>query len=171
MLSTSLALAAILCTPFSVSTDGAAEPVGRVNHLGVNLGVGSSVGSYGLTYDRDLSRRWQIQAGAGLGSTGLELSLMPRFLLRTGARHALFIGMGPSVGLPLNLIMDQPTAVWANGEAGYQYERSRFYFQFGLDYAVLLRGTAPPACIGCDGDRLRPGASLPGFRLTAGVRF
>jgi hypothetical protein len=171
MLSTSLALAAILCTPVFASTDGAAEPVDRVNHIGANLGLFSSVGAFGLTYDRDLSRFWQIQAGAGLGSTGLEVSLMPRFMLRTSVRHALFLGMGASVGLPPDLVLDRPIAVWANGEAGYQYERSRFYFQFGLDYALLLRGTAAPPCLLCDRDRLRPGTSLPGFRFTAGVRF
>jgi hypothetical protein len=171
MLLTQVAIAALVCSPAVSSVGDSNEPISRPNHIGVNLGVGSSVGALGVSYDRDLGRYWQLQGGAGFGSTGLEFSLMPRFVLRIGAGHALFAGAGASVGILAHNASTEPLAVWANSEVGYQHEWTHVFFQFGLDYSVLLRGEAPPPCFLCDVPYLRPGAALPGFRFTAGLRF
>jgi hypothetical protein len=171
MLLTKIAIAALLCTPAAPSLGDSNEPVSRQNHVGVNLGIGSSVGALGLTYDRDLGRYWQLQGGAGFGTTGLELSVMPRFVLRIGAGHALFAGAGASVGVFADNPSREPVAVWANGEAGYQHEWTHVFFQFGLDYSVLLKGRSPRVCLLCDVEYYRPGVGLPGFRFTVGMRF
>jgi hypothetical protein len=45
--------------------------------LGVDLGIASAVGLGGVTLTRQLASHVRLEAGVGLGVTGIQLSLMP----------------------------------------------------------------------------------------------
>jgi hypothetical protein len=171
MILTNIALTALLALPAAVSVDQPAPQPVRVNHLALNLGIGSSVGGLGITYDRDVGSWLQLQGGLGVGDSGWQVSIMPRLVLRLGTRHALFAGGGPSLGIPMNRHWTRPLVVWANYEGGYQYERTRFFLQVGLGVSTVLRGRIRPPCIGCDVPDKGPGTDVPGLRFAFGFRF
>ncbi len=69
----------------------------------VDLGVGSPVGMIGVVYTRPTSTwgsRLGLEAGAGLGLSGLQLSVMGK--LRLGSGHWRFTpGLGIGLGVPM----------------------------------------------------------------------
>ena len=75
-------------------------------HLRVDFGMASPVGFLGAVYSRPIGASLAIEAGAGLGLTGLVLSAMPKLYLGSG-RTRFTPGVGLSVSIPLG--GDNPT--------------------------------------------------------------
>jgi hypothetical protein len=170
------ALSADASSPAATSIAERAEPApsaARPHHLSVTFGVGAPTGLLGVSYDRDLSRRVQLGAGAGLGLTGLQIAAIPRLMLRPSAPLAFFVGAGPSISLPVVSAFSDSPLVWGNAEIGLQVEGRRTYLQLAIGATVLAAGRIPPPCfLDCsDAPALRPGYWAPTARLAAGARF
>ena len=96
---------------------GASDAYPRQHGVFANLGVFSAVGFGGLTYAYAVSENWAVEAGLGLGLTGVQLSLMPK--LAFGRNHRFVVGLGPSVGSMLD--GQNTTSLWLNGDLGYEF--------------------------------------------------
>ena len=68
------------------------------NRISVDLGVASAVGGLGVTYSYFADDSLGLEAGLGVGATGLQLSLMPKLRLGAG-RHRFVAGAGLSAGI------------------------------------------------------------------------
>jgi hypothetical protein len=129
--------------PATALADGGGSPTDRTaakSRLMGNMGIGSAVGEMGATFTYAPRPELQIELGAGLGLTGLQLSLMPKASL--GSRHHRFlVGVGPSTAIGTNT---KPAATcvswWLNAEVGYEY-RSASGFSFLLA-AGITKGVA-----------------------------
>lgn len=66
----------------------------------VDVGVASPVGAVGVVYSRPLAPHFAVELGAGIGLSGVQLSVMgkPRF---GSGRWRYTPGLGVSVGVPL----------------------------------------------------------------------
>lgn len=109
-----------------------------------DAGIGSAVGFAGADLVYAPSDSIRLEAGAGRGYTGWQLSLMPKYAVRVGEQlHALF-GFGPSLSLePLDPrqyaseFHQTGVAVWLNADAGFEYR-----FDSGLTLSVAAGLTA-----------------------------
>jgi len=105
----------------AISTPARATEL-RDNALRLDLGFVSAVGEAGVTYTRSLTRTVQLEAGAGWGFSGLQLSLMPKLSVG-GARHRYVGGVGLAAAVRLNPDSDEsPVLGWLNADIlGYEY--------------------------------------------------
>lgn len=95
------------------------------NALRLDAGLFSAVGELGTSYTRSLTSLLQLEAGVGVGLSGVQLSLMPklsagqgrhRYVGGIGVSAAIFLGAGPD---------DSPAFAWLNADVlGYEYRSS-----------------------------------------------
>jgi hypothetical protein len=109
----------------------------RPTGIGADVGLGSAVGFAGLTITRAFLECFRIELGGGIGSSGWQLSLMPKlaFDLAHGV-HYLMIGVGVSVAFPRPETFGPATGhpVWLNVDAlGYEIRD-----QSGLSIAFAI---------------------------------
>lgn len=125
---------------------------GARSRLSATLGGATPTGVFGVEYTQNLHPNVELGAGAGIGITGPQVSLMPR--LRVGRSNtAGLLGAGISGGTfnepdlfnlcfstgpcPNNNI--KTTALWANAEAGVQLTSkggTTFYLYGGIGKAI-----------------------------------
>lgn len=95
------------------------------------LGVASVVGFAGLTLSYAPHPHVLLEAGAGYGVSGLQLSLMPKVVFGSGV-HRFTVGCGASIGIPgTPVVTYSPTTgngnervvtPWLNADlVGYDY--------------------------------------------------
>ena len=106
----------------------------RPTAIGVNAGLASAVGEVGLTVTRAFHRRFRIEAGAGMGWSGWELSLMPKLTVLEG-RHHLVFGAGLAIALPYYNERSARDWVWWLNVDALGYER-RFANGMGISAAL-----------------------------------
>lgn len=136
-------LAAALCVLGAFAAAAAPD-----NELRLDLGVASAVGFGGLTYTRTLTDRLSLEAGVGLGISGVQLSAMPRLMFAVGPRSAFFIGLGPALSIKRLDTGDVGGAfrrtgegVWLNGDCGFHFvAASGFTFSMAAGLAAGLWG-------------------------------
>jgi len=88
-------MAAQLCARRAAGDDA---PVVRRQRLGVDVGVASAIGLVGLSYQLAPWRFLRLEAAAGWGPTGVQLSVMPKLSLGAG-RCSFLAGFGPSLAV------------------------------------------------------------------------
>jgi hypothetical protein len=106
-------------------------PEERRHSVRLDVGFLSPVGLAGLAYSYDFTKRLTLEAGLGVGFSGVQLSVMPKLVLGNGKHSALF-GLGASVGIDPD---SSRHTVWPylNGEVGYQLRaQNGFTFQASL---------------------------------------
>lgn len=142
--------------PRVARADDVREPLNTVSG---HVGVFSAVGELGVSYTRDFSRYFEVEAGVGLGFTGIKLSLIPRLEFGSATRK-IVTGAGPvySFGISGNPFVGD--GLWLNVDlVGYQ-ERlaSGWVFSTSAGFAhagdercpqfapctVVVRGTTLP---------------------------
>jgi len=170
-----VALFVVLCAVRA----GAAS--GPQNEVRADLGVGSAVGFGGLSYARALGERLSIEAGAGYGISGFQLSAMPKLLLPS-ATNAFFIGLGPAISIE-RLDADDVgaafrrygTGVWLNADFGYRIvARSGLTFTAAAGASVGLWGShmlRVPGFILSDSFKGIRGLTAPQARVGCGYAF
>lgn len=164
------------------------------NSISLNIGLASALGFTGIAYSRNLSKNFQLEAGAGLGFSGVQLSLMPKLTLGSG-KHRFVSGLGLSVGLPSAgaddgiMSLSKTPSLWLNCDiVGYQLKssptngKSSFFLLAAIGLTVGLAGEyhEPDFCFGPSGACAESSADsresflgkvLPTFRLGIGVAF
>jgi len=150
-------------------------PTASRHRFGLDLGVASAVGTAGLTYQLVALPWLRVEAGAGYGPTGAQLSLMPKVALG-GPRCHFAAGFGASVATGGSQAAaghgPTPSAIpWLNLDAvGFEC-RSRS----GLSFQGALGVTMPLADFHWDlaevGDTLHVGSVLPQGRVGVGWWF
>jgi hypothetical protein len=140
---------AITCVSFPVNAEDAPSPAAPRHGLFANVGAFSAIGYGGITYVHAPFRHLDVEAGAGLGVSGLQISLMPKFVL--GDSHRLLLSAGPSVGY----FNPDRMSLWVNADVGYEF-RSLAGFSVGLmvGWTQGLAGCMKQAC--------RPGGAAMG---------
>lgn len=78
-----------------------------------DVGVGSAVGSVGLALARAAGDYAQIEAGVGIGGSGVQLSLMPKLLFGSPFNHFI-CGAGLSLAVPTNPAEATGYPIWLN---------------------------------------------------------
>jgi hypothetical protein len=124
----------------------AETPTMHENAIALNLGLGSAVGLFGVTFDRFIGPNAVLETGAGLGFTGPQLSIMPKLAFGDG-HHSFLSGVGVAAGI----YGDQPgyegpehspkppIVWWVNADlAGYQYRGERGYFLLAAGFTMNL---------------------------------
>lgn len=156
--------------PAETVTDHSSSPAVRVD-----VGFFSAIGELGVVMSRPMSEQTAIEVGAGVGGSGLILSVMGK--LRLGHEETRFTpGIGFSMGLPLPGISDvttgdggspTPTAWLDLDLIGVEHRT-----QSGLVLSANAGLTVPLADghwdIGDMGNSIEP---LPQFRLGLGKAF
>jgi hypothetical protein len=93
----------------------------RPTAIALNWGLASVVGVFGVTLTRALDRSFRVEAGAGLGFSGYQLSLMPKAVFFEGRDHVI-TGAGLAVAFPANPKVSDGHPVWLNVDAiGYEH--------------------------------------------------
>lgn len=115
----------------------------------LNLGLASAVGYFGYTYSYSPVKLLELEAGTGLGYTGLQLSLMPKLSLGS-LRHRFIAGAGVSSGVDPR----ERVSFWLNTELGLAWRSStRFSLLVAAGVTVGLGGQMEPFCpMGCSDD-------------------
>jgi hypothetical protein len=114
-LSLSTAVDAAAAPPVPEATESARTAVG------LDLGIASAVGFGGVTLARQLGRHLRLEAGAGLGLSGLQLSVMPKLVLGDGHDHFVS-GAGVSVAFFSDSQYVSGHPIWLNVDAvGYEH--------------------------------------------------
>ncbi len=89
--------------------------------VGVDLGIASAVGFAGVTLARQLGGHLRLEAGAGFGLSGLQLSVMPKVVLGEGRDHFVS-GAGASVAFLVDSQYVSGHPIWLNVDAvGYEH--------------------------------------------------
>ena len=91
-----------------------------------NLGTFSAVGLAGVTGIYRALPWFEVEAGVGLGFTGLQLEVMPRLVFGKGPNHFV-VGVGPSQGIGLEgfgFARRGYRTTWINAEVGYELRSS-----------------------------------------------
>ena len=105
--------------------------------VGVDLGIASAVGFGGVTLARQLASHWRLEAGVGLGVTGVQLSLMPKMVFG-GARDHYVGGAGISVTVLSDSQYVSGYPLWLNVDAiGYEHQ---FDSGLALSWALGFTG-------------------------------
>ena len=109
-----------------------------------NMGIASAIGEMGGTFTYAPVPELQIELGAGLGFSGLQLSLMPKVSAGT-SHHRLTLGLGPSVGIGTNRNPSVTcVSYWLHAEAGYELRSaSGLSFLIAVGLGKGLGGTMP----------------------------
>ena len=146
-----------------------ASPAGTTtpNKLAVVLGLGSPWGELGVSYQRQLRPSLALETGVGLGATGLQLAVLPKLLIGSGAAR-LYLEGGPS----LTLSDEAGAGLWAAGEVGFESTFNSWTLGFGAGASILAAGEVRvPICFVGDCSNLQPGTWLPEIRLVVGRNF
>lgn len=164
-----LTLSVALATPaLARVTDPAA-----VNTLDLRLdaGLATPVGALGGV----LSVPWRyaaVEVGAGLGVTGVHLSVMPKVIPARWGRNLLLVGVGGNVVLPVTgLPMARERTWWLTGEVAFQ--RTVFIDNVLYIGAGLTRGSYYNQCLN-EGNTLCGGEQKvlwPELRVGFGRRY
>ena len=109
--------------------------------VGLDLGIASAVGLGGVTLTRQLPSHWRLEAGVGLGVTGVQLSLMPKMVFG-GARDHYVVGAGIAVTVLSDSQYVSGYPLWLNVDAiGYEHQfDSGLAFSWGLGFTGGLGG-------------------------------
>jgi hypothetical protein len=99
-----MARAAVLVALLLVCGRGAAEPptvVSRPTYLRSDAGFGAPTGLLGFSAGHAVAPPWAIEAGAGLGASGLQLALLGRWYAPVGRSRvsSWALAAGPSLSL------------------------------------------------------------------------
>lgn len=117
----------------SVVEEEPERPWTRRNRLGFDLGVFSALGLAGVSYARQLAEPLALEAGVGLGGSGLQLSLMPKLTLGSnGDYYVAGLGVAWAVG------ESRSPMFWVNADL-LGYERR---LENGLGLSISLGATA-----------------------------
>ena len=101
--------------------------------VAVDLGIASAVGFAGVTLARQLGDHLRFEAGAGLGVSGLQLSVMPKLVLGQGRDHFVS-GAGVSVALFVDRQYVSGHPIWLNVDAvGHEH-----HFDNGIALSYFL---------------------------------
>jgi hypothetical protein len=138
--------------------------------LGANVGMGSAVGSVGVTLGYMPTDQLELEFGVGRGYSGAQFSVMPKLLLGRDFLR-LVLGAGPS----LSTSSDGQQA-WLNGEVGLGIMGRRLFASLTGGFTYLVAGRVPSPCFLCDttpSDRRYYDAPtvFPTTRFTIGMRF
>jgi hypothetical protein len=148
------------------AADTAAPAVENPNRVALVLGLGTPWGELGLTYQRRVGQKLALEAGVGLGATGVQLAALPKLSFGSG-RARFYIEAGPT----LTLGGQESTGVWAAGEIGFEASLGRVTLGLGAGASVLAAGKVKsPICFdACS--TVGPGVISPDIRLTVGFNF
>jgi hypothetical protein len=94
--------AVVALGPVLLSSAWAGEGVGPKHELRLDTGLASAVGLAGVAYSIGLTQNWRLEAAAGLGRSGLQLSLMPQYAW-SDETYERFVGIGLAAALPIDL--------------------------------------------------------------------
>jgi hypothetical protein len=119
--------------------------------LSLDVGFASAVGEMGaaLALFPSWARWLELEVGAGWGATGVSLSFMPKYVLRTSERNRFTTGVGIAVSLGSeasegsHLFLASPGAIgWVNVDAfGLEHRLGdRFVLSFAGGVAIGLNG-------------------------------
>jgi hypothetical protein len=134
-----------VATSFAARGAAAETPPVHENAIALNLGVGSAVGLFGVSFERFVEDG-VVETGAGLGFTGPQLSIMPKIALGDG-RHSFISGIGVAAAFygnqadyPGREHQPKPPIIWwVNADlVGYQYRGDRGYFLLAAGFAMNL---------------------------------
>jgi hypothetical protein len=141
--------------------DVVSERESKPNVFYAQGGLGTPLGYVGFELARHVSPSFLVSAGAGMGVTGPQISLMPRLLLGQG-RSVLVLGAGVSRGnyTSSTFCFDDEscahrvgTANWANAEIGGEYRwpgglSFRYFGGYGRAFAdnLVCAGDAIDEC-------------------------
>jgi hypothetical protein len=109
--------------------------------VGLDLGIASAVGLGGVTLTRQVTSHLRVEAGVGLGITGVQLSLMPKVVFG-GERDYFVAGAGISVTVLSDSQYVSGYPLWLNVDAlGYEHQfDSRLAFSLALGLTGGLGG-------------------------------
>lgn len=150
---------------------GAKELADHRHDVRFNWGLFSAVGFIGGTYSFSPIPQLELEAGTGLGLTGIQVSVMPKLSLGC-ASHRFILGVGPSVGIDP---YDGPVhaSYWLNAEIGYAYRsEGGFSFLVAAGVTAALGGRMHALCIwsDCSEERKIEGEELAGWGVPQ-IRF
>jgi len=95
----------------------------------------------GAAYVYSPSEPTELEFGAGLGFSGVQLSLMPKLALGS-KHHRVLLGVGPSLGIADGVSY---TTAWVNGDVGYEYRAtSGFSIALSVGFTAELAGCWGP---------------------------
>jgi hypothetical protein len=137
-----------------------------------SLGLFSVVGLGGVTYAFSGARPLVVELGAGLGFSGLQLSLTPKLAFAAGEGRFL-TGAGASLGLPWfgTALEEERTALWLNVDAlGYEL-RFANHLLAAATVGVTIAGFTGDYCVAETCESIDPGDILPQGRVTLGYWF
>jgi hypothetical protein len=154
---------------------GADEADPPRHRVAIDVGIGSAVGTVGLTYDYSIFPGFRGEAGVGWGFSGTQLSLMPKVVLQ-GHQWALTSGFGAAlaVGGPSVEAGHGPspsTIPWLNFDAlGGECPTSG-----GLTFSAALGLSMPLRAFHWDfaelGETVKAFSVFPQGRVSLGWRF
>lgn len=130
------------------TTDGEVADAWQRQTLQLSVGLGSPVGLVGLVYGSPAWRLFWVQAGFGVGFSGLLLSAMPRVAVYSGP--ACRIGFGAGLGIGYGSFIAKirtvgPWTAWLDVDALAVDCRGRKGSVFSFGIGVTSRLTeAPP---------------------------
>jgi hypothetical protein len=120
--------------------------------ISANVGLGSAVGTLGVALARTAGDYAQVEFGAGLGGSGLQLSIMPKLALGTRRNHFL-CGIGVSLAVPTHSAEATGHPIWLNVDAlGAEHlSKNGIAFLVALGFTKGLgNGTACGDVLPCD---------------------
>lgn len=124
---------------YDVRQDEQSVVAAHPNGIGVDFGFASAVGALGVTYTRAFDETIRLEAGLGLGFSGTQLSLMPKFVFG-GPRDHFVTGLGLAVTFPTDGKIADGNPVWLNYDAlGYEHQFESgigLSFAVGIDYGI-----------------------------------
>ena len=136
------------------------------HRVGFELGLGSAVGTTGLTYWAAPNRWLRAEVGIGHGFTGLQLSVMPKVAL-----GSFLVGAGLSFSRGEDAHDKMHEVFWANLDAlGYELR-----WPGGLSLVLIGGATIPLTDHHVDyselGHDVAAGTIIPQGRVSLGWRF
>jgi hypothetical protein len=140
----SMLLAAVL-----VCAVPALEARPPANVLAFNLGVGSAVGTLGVTYAWSGLEPLELELGLGVGYSGSQGSLMAKLASTTSRVHKVTTGVGAALTLTPGA-QTRGNPVWLNADVlGYEYRgASGFFFGASAGFYKGLGGGG--LCVDCE---------------------
>jgi len=129
-----------------------APAVSRAHAIGVDVGFASAVGAFGLTFTQAFGEAFRLEAGVGVGFSGIQVSLMPKLVLGSPSDHFVS-GVGIAYTFAVDGTVTDGNPVWLNIDAlGYEHRFANgLAFSFALGITRGLGG-GRFCVIECDGD-------------------
>ena len=132
------------CCAIGVSLSAPASALAAekdANVFASQIGVFSALGELGVAYSRELGDLAELEAGAGLGLTGVQLSLMGK-VGWSSAPSRFVSGVGAAYALPASSMAYASDGVWLNVDViGYEWRlKSGWYFSVAGGGTYALSG-------------------------------